>query len=102
MIARNSNGELLKLSTGVIPNLTPLQSQLWAIHHGMVRAWEDNHSDIIVETDTWEAFNVLKNFPYDVPVEAIEPAIQIFVFTTLVGFAQLFMCSQIGTSSLCI
>lgn len=60
-------------------NLTSLQSQLQSIHHGPVCAWEDNHMDIIVETDKWEAFNVLKNFSYDVPVETIEPTVQIFI-----------------------
>lgn len=79
MIARNSDGELLKLSTGVIPNLTPLQNQLWAILHGLIRAFEDNHRDIVVETDNWQAFNVLKNFPYDVPEEAVEVAVKIFI-----------------------
>lgn len=79
MVTRNSEGELLKLSTGVILNLTKLQNQLWAILHGLIRTFEDDHRDIIVETDNWEAFNVLKNFPYDVPGEAIEVASKIFI-----------------------
>lgn len=79
MIARNSEGELLKLYAGVIPHLTPLQNQLWSMLHGLIRGFEDNYRDIILETDIREAFNVINNFPFDVPVEAIVPATQIFI-----------------------
>lgn len=51
MVARNSEGELLKLSTGIIPNISPLHNQLWAVLHGLNRAFDDNLRDIILETD---------------------------------------------------
>lgn len=47
--------------------------------HGIIRGFEDNYRDIILEINIWEAINVIKNFPYDVPVEAIETATQIFI-----------------------
>lgn len=43
----------------------------------MKRAFEDNHRDIIVETDNHEAFLVLKNFLFDVPQEVASTAKQI-------------------------
>lgn len=47
--------------------------------HVHIKGFEDNYRNIIVVTDNWEAFNVLKIFSYNVPAEAIEPAIQIFI-----------------------
>lgn len=79
MVARNSDEELLKLSLGVILNLSPLDNQLSAIFHGMIRAFEDNYRDHIVETDNHEAFRVLKNFPYEVPMEVASAPQQIMI-----------------------
>lgn len=79
LIIRNSDGEMLKLSIGVFLNLTSLQNQLWVINRGLTHVFENNHKDVILETDNWEVFNVLRNFPYNVPVEAIEPSIQIVI-----------------------
>ncbi|KAK1361345.1 hypothetical protein POM88_045819 [Heracleum sosnowskyi] len=66
---RNSEGELLKLSTGVLPTESSLENNLNAIHHGLKKGFEDNYKEIIHETDNLDAFKVIKNLPLITPQE---------------------------------
>ncbi|KAK1365726.1 hypothetical protein POM88_041287 [Heracleum sosnowskyi] len=68
-IIRNSEGELLKLSTRVFPANSTLENKLNAIHQSLIKAFEGNYKEVIVETDNIDAFKVLKNFPHGVPRE---------------------------------
>lgn len=79
MIIRNSEGEFLKLSTGVLPTSSSLENKLRAIHHGLIKAFDDNYKEVILETDNKEAFLIIKNFPFGVPPEVAEVAQQIYI-----------------------
>lgn len=76
---RDSEGDLLKLSTGVLPSASPLENKLNAILHGLKRSFEDNYKEVILETDNLDAFIVLKNFPHAVPAGVEYVARQIFI-----------------------
>lgn len=57
-IYRDSVGNLrhMHLTIGVIPNLTPLGNQLWAIFIALRRAFLKGYRDVIVETDNLQAY----------------------------------------------
>lgn len=61
-IYRDSAGKLRHLTVGVIPNLTPLGIQLWAIFIVLKRAFYEGYRDVIVETDNLQAYKAIKNF----------------------------------------
>lgn len=69
MIIRNSKGEFLKMSTGVRPAVSSLENKLNAIHHELVKTFDDNYKDVIVETNNIDTFMIIKNFPVGVPQE---------------------------------
>lgn len=79
IILRNAEGELLKLSTGVLPASSSLENKLNAIHQGMIRAFEDNYKEVVVETENLDAFLIIKNFPHNVPQDLANVAKQIFI-----------------------
>lgn len=79
MVMRDSEGELLKLSTGILPSAAPLENKLNAILHGLKRSFEDNYKEVILETDNLDAFQVLKNFPHAVPNGVEDVARKIFI-----------------------
>lgn len=76
MVRRNAKGEFLKLSTGILPT-TSLGNKLNALHHGLIRAFEDNYKYVILETDNLDAFKVIKDFPIDTPPDVAEAIQQI-------------------------
>lgn len=76
---RNSEGELLKLSTGVLPSVSALENKLNAIHFGLIKAFDNNYKEVVVETDNLDAFKVIKDFPNNVPQEVADIARQIFI-----------------------
>lgn len=61
-VYRDSAGKLRYLTVGVIPNLTPLGVQLWAIFIVLKRAFLDGYRDVIVETDNLMAYRAIRNF----------------------------------------
>lgn len=75
----NSEGELLKLSTGVLPASSLLENKLNAIHHGMVKAFEDNFRRVVVQIDNLDAFMIIKNYPVGVLEGVATIAKQIFI-----------------------
>lgn len=79
LIIRNSEVELLKLSTGVLPASSPLENKLNAIHQGMIKVFEENFKEVMVETDNLDAIMIIKNFPHNVPQELATVAKQIFI-----------------------
>lgn len=79
MIIKNSEGELMKLSTGVLPAASSMENKLNAIHHGMIKAFENNSKEVVVETDNLDAFMIIKNFPVRVSQEVATVAKPIFI-----------------------
>lgn len=79
MIIKTAEGELLKLSTGVPPPSSILENKLNALHHGLIKAFEANYKEVIVETGNLDAFKVIKNFPHGVPPEVDDVTRQIFI-----------------------
>lgn len=79
VVMRDSERELLKLSTGVLPSSSPLENKLNAILHGLKRSFEDNYKEVILETENLDAFQVLKNFPHAVLTGVEDVARQIFI-----------------------
>lgn len=69
----------MKLSTGVLTSSSHLENKLKAIHHGLIKAFEDHYKDVIVETDNLDAFKIIKNFHHDVTIEVAEVAQQIAI-----------------------
>lgn len=61
-IYRDSAGKLRHLNIRVIPNLTPLGNQLWAIYIVLRRAYLEGYRDVIVETDNLQAYRAIRNF----------------------------------------
>lgn len=59
-VIRRANGGMASSISGTIPNLSPVENQLAAIHIGMKRAYEETCKKVIVETDNLEAFGMLK------------------------------------------
>lgn len=78
MVIRNSEGELLKLSTGALPASSDLKDKLNVIHHDLIKTFDDNYKEMIVETDNLDTFMLIKNFPVGVPQELAEVSRQIF------------------------
>lgn len=61
-VYRDSTGKFRYTIMGVIPNLTPLESKLWAIFTVLKIAFIEGHRDVIVETENLLAFLAIKNF----------------------------------------
>lgn len=59
------------LIVGTIPFLTPLGNQLWAMYVPILRAYEEGFRDVIVETENYEAYLVVKNFEKGVQAPSI-------------------------------
>lgn len=76
-VYRNSERELKHLTIGVIPQLTPLGNQLWAIFAPLKRAFKLGYRDVILETDNLESYLVMKNFHIGAPAGVYDIATQI-------------------------
>lgn len=59
------NGEVNFLT--VIPGLSRICNQLWAIYSPMRRAFKEGFRHVIIETDNYEAYQVIKNFNNGAP-----------------------------------
>lgn len=59
---RDANGELKLLTLGVIPGLSSLGNQLWAIYAPVRRAFKEGYRSVIIETDNFDAFNAIRDF----------------------------------------
>lgn len=79
MITRNAEGELIKLSTGILPSTKTLENKMNAILQGLKKGFEGKFKRIIVETDNLDAFKVIKNYPHGVLSEVADVAKQIFI-----------------------
>lgn len=62
IIFRNHNGFLKLTTLGVIPNLSPLGNQLWAVFIALRRARIQGYRDIIIETDNIHAFRTIRDY----------------------------------------
>ncbi|KAL1828869.1 hypothetical protein ACET3Z_007281 [Daucus carota] len=60
-IQRDSEGEMKLLTVGVIPELTQLGNQLWAMYAPLRRAAVQGISDIRLETDNYQAYMTIKH-----------------------------------------
>ena len=61
-VYRDSDTDMRLLTTGVIPGLTPLGNQLWAMYVPLRRAIVHEFKDIILETDNYQAYMTIKHF----------------------------------------
>lgn len=55
------------LTMGVIPGLSRLGNELWAIYALMRRAFKEGFRHVIIETDNYEAYQIVKNFSNGAP-----------------------------------
>lgn len=78
-IYRESHGELQLLTVGTNPFHTPLGNQLWAMYIPIPRAYEEGLRDVIIETDNYEAYQIVKNFEEGVQSSVYDLASQIDV-----------------------
>lgn len=76
-IYRNSDGELKLLTLGTIPYLTKLGNQLWAVFIALLRAFFEGYRDIILETDNYEAYMIMKYLHLGAPASVYDLASQI-------------------------
>lgn len=60
VVWRTSDGNLFNRIASVIPNLTTMGNQLWAIGFGLRRAHVKGPLTVIIETDNMEAFGSIK------------------------------------------
>lgn len=74
---RDSEGVLKHLTLGVIPQLSTLGNQMWAIYIALRRAFKPGYRDVILETDNLEAFLVVKNYHVGAPAGVFHLASQI-------------------------
>lgn len=61
-VYRDANGELKLLTLDVIPGLSSLGNQLWAIYAPVRRAFKEGYRNVIIETDNFDAFNAIRDF----------------------------------------
>lgn len=59
---RDSEGSMNLLTVSTIPFLTELANQLWAIYVPLVRAHYEGYLNVVLETDNFEAYKVVKTF----------------------------------------
>lgn len=78
-IYRDTNGSLKHVTLGVIPELSPLGNQLWAIFIPLVRAFNIGYKTVFLETDNLEAFITLKNFRIGAPASVYDITSQIYI-----------------------
>lgn len=57
---RTSSGNMLSCISGVIPHLTFLAFQLWAIFIGLRKAYIEGVTNVILETDNLEIFRAIQ------------------------------------------
>lgn len=62
VVVRDDGGHLLRLTYGTIPGLTNLNSGLWAVLIGMRRAFQDQYTRVIIETDNIQAYRECKYY----------------------------------------
>lgn len=60
VVLRTSNGGLVNYIAGVIPGLTSLGSQLWAVQTGLRRAFIEGAESVIIETDNIQAYGAIQ------------------------------------------
>lgn len=60
VILRTSNGNMVNCIAGVIPGLSPLGAQLWAVQVGLRRAFVEGARSVILETDNMQAFAAIQ------------------------------------------
>lgn len=84
-IYRDCNGNLKLLTVGTIHCLTQLGNQLWAVFVALLRAYFEGYPDIVLETDNYEAYHVVKHFIQGAPTDVLETAYRIYTFNRPVG-----------------
>ena len=62
IVVRDDTGQLLRLTYGTIPGLTNLNSALWAILIGMRRAFQDQYTRVLIETDNIQGYRECKYY----------------------------------------
>lgn len=60
VVLQTSNSGLVNCIAGVIPGLTSLGSQLWAVQKGLLRAFIKGAESVILETDNIQAYGAIK------------------------------------------
>lgn len=60
MVIGISEGELLKLSTCVLLANSALENKLNALHCGLIKAFDDNYKEVIVETNNLNTFMLIE------------------------------------------
>lgn len=59
-VYRDANGEFKLLTIGVVPGLSRIGNQLWAIYAPMRRAFIKGYRHVMIETDNHEAFQIIE------------------------------------------
>lgn len=60
------------LTTGVVPGLTPLRNQLWAMYAPLRRAAVQEYDDVRLEIDNYQAYMTVKHFGEGVPASVFD------------------------------
>lgn len=76
-VYRDSNGTLSHVTVGTIPFLSRLGTQLWAIYAPLRRAMIKGYSSVILETDNYQAYRVIRDFQHGAPAEVFDIVSQI-------------------------
>lgn len=80
-VYRDAVGGLKHITLGVIPELSVLGNQLWAIYAPLKRAFLEGFRDVRIETDNYEAFKVVRNFNIGAPASVYDIAKQIDILS---------------------
>lgn len=76
-VYRDAVGSLKHITLGVIPGLSVLGNQMWALYAPLKRAFLEGYRNIRIETDNYEAYKVVRNFNIGAPASVYDIAKQI-------------------------
>lgn len=80
---RGANGDLKLLTLGVVPRLSSLGNQLWAVYAPMRRAFKEGYHNVIIKTDNFDAFKAIRDFNAGAPTSVYHLLSQIDILMTL-------------------
>lgn len=66
-VYRGANGDLKLLTLGVVPGLSSIGNQLWAVYAPMRRAFKEGYRNVMIETDNFDAFKAIRDFSAGAP-----------------------------------
>lgn len=93
-VFRDTNGEMKFLTIGIIPGLSLIGNQLWAIYSPMRRDFREGFRHVIIETDNYKAYQVIKNFRNGAPAALYHLATKSTSFSTTTHGFVLYLSSM--------